>query len=104
MGCSQIEGIAPWPLEGGAELIHGEHSIVSQLTKDAKNGVEIAQRTSNVINYVFWSDTEELMSLDEGVPEYDTMQQLSDEVCNTIPRLSRLKTVFITLSLFLPDA
>lgn len=79
----QIEGIAPWPLEGGAELIHGEDSIVRKLTQSDQKGVEIPAKAADVVNYVFWADTEELVSLEEGVPELERVNSIFSAVSCT---------------------
>lgn len=77
----QVEGIAPWPLEGGAEIIHGEHSLVRQLTTNNKHGVKIHQKESSVINYVFWADTDELLSIEkEGIPQFDKVYNIVEQV------------------------
>jgi hypothetical protein len=76
----QMEGIAPWPLDVGAEWIHDEHSIVRQLTKSDRYGVYMpAKSDEGRSDYVFWSDTNELADGDD-VGEADRVGKVLDQV------------------------
>jgi hypothetical protein len=75
-----LEGVAPWSLEAGAELIHGENSILRQLTMNDDFGVHIPAKSAEILNYVFWADTDELLSIENGVPEYEKLYRVMDEV------------------------
>lgn len=88
----QVEGIAPWSLEAGAELIHGEHSIVRQLTMNKRSGVHLKQEHKEIVNYVFWDDTEDVLPVSEGVPEYDHIYKLIEQVCGVCMRFYSLFT------------
>lgn len=58
-GLVQVHGIAPWPLDAGAEIIHGEGSDVATLLQDVLH-MELTER--EYPNYVYWHD--------KGVIEY----------------------------------
>lgn len=74
----QVNGVAPWPLDGGAELIAGEHSIVKQL---ADNCLPMHTTESEFANFVHWSDTGELTYLFDGLtPMHDQITMLVDAV------------------------
>ena len=55
----QVHGIVPWPLDAGAEIIHGEASDVASLLQHALN-TQLTER--EYPNYVYWHD--------KGVIEY----------------------------------
>lgn len=74
----QIRDVAPWPLDGGASLISGEHSIVKQLIED--NSLGIPHRASWITNFVLRNDTNELLPLKEGVPEGERLDRLHSKV------------------------
>ena len=70
--------MAPWPLDGGAELIAGEHSIVKQIA-DAWLPMHVTE--SEFANFVFWSDSGELAYLFDGhTPLHDQITNLVDTV------------------------
>lgn len=55
----QVHGIVPWPLDAGAEIVHGEASDVAALLQHPLN-VQLTER--EYPNYVYWHD--------RGVIEY----------------------------------
>ena len=77
-----MHGIVPWPLDAGAEIVHGETSDVAALLQHSLN-MQLTER--EYPNYVYWHD--------KGVIEYAGEQAavthpvvkrtygLLDEVC-----------------------
>jgi hypothetical protein len=87
-----MEGVAPWPLEAGAELIHGEYSLVRQLTKSDQYGVYIPAKSDEEASlYVYWSDTNELVEEDD-VDEAGRIEKVLDQVRTSSPLTLRDQT------------
>jgi hypothetical protein len=83
-----MEGVAPWPLEAGAELIHGEHSLVRQLTKSDQYGVYMPAKSDEKASfYVYWSDTNELVEEDD-VAEAGRIEKVLAQVRTSSPLAS----------------
>lgn len=70
----QVEGVAPWPLDAGAELIAGQHSIVKKL---ADNYLDLDNVEHEFANYLYWSDTGDLQYMfDEFSPLHHQITKL----------------------------
>lgn len=77
----QVHGIAPWPLDAGAEIIHGEDSDLAKLLQE-QSFMPVFER--EYPNYVYWPDTGCIEyvghSASETHPVLKRMYDLLDEV------------------------
>lgn len=77
-----MDGVVPWPLEGGAELIAGQHSIVKKLVD---NYLDLDNVEHEFANYLYWSDTGELQYMFDGfTPLHDKIGTLLEEVRSAV--------------------
>ena len=66
----QVHGIAPWALDAGAELVHGQRSTVASLLVD---DIKADLVKKEYPNYVYWRDSGEIAcACGEGGESEDT--------------------------------
>ena len=87
----QVHGIAPWPLDAGAEIVHGEQSDLVPLLVDT---LKMQVTTREYPNYVYWDDEQVIEYAGEQATEthpvvkhtYDVLDDVRTHVGTLLQR------------------
>jgi hypothetical protein len=92
MPAVQVHGIAPWPLEAGAEIVHGEGSEVASLLRDALH-MQLTER--EYPNYVFWHAGGVIEYVGKQSPVTHPVVKEVYDILDEVPPLTCLDTLVI---------
>eukprot|EP00892_Ulva_mutabilis_P009134 jgi/Ulvmu1/6593/UM003_0230.1 len=83
----QVSGIAPWALDAGAELVHGQDSTVASLLTDSLK-VDLSKK--EYPNYVYWPGTGEIECACGDEDEHDEVEDKGNVVRQTFNLIEQL--------------